>query len=87
MSNNFSLTSSLCFNNRDWILCSSSECRQHSNWILVFYAVAGPLLIYLLYALRLTLITDTLNVIILYDKEYNAGLLNLLNKAMFTVNI
>ena len=93
MSKDFSQTSSLCFNNRDGILCSScpnnysvvfgsTECRECSNWwlwILVLYAVAGPLLIYLLYALRLTLTTGTLNGIIFYAQVSNAGLLTILS--------
>ena len=51
------------------VVFGSSECKQCSNWwllTLVLYAVAGPLLIYLLFALKLTLTTGTLNVIIFY---------------------
>ena len=47
----------------------SSECRQCSNWwllTLVLYAVVGPLLIYLLFALKLTLTTGTPNGILFY---------------------
>ena len=47
----------------------SSECKQCNNWwllTLILYAVAGPLLIYLLFALKLTLTTGTLNGIIFY---------------------
>ena len=93
MSKDFSLTSSLCFNNRHGILCSScsndysvvfgsTECRQCSNWwlwTLLLYAVAGLFLIYLLYALRLTLTTGTLNGIIFYAQVSNAGLLTILS--------
>ena len=64
------------------VVFGSTECRQCSNWwlwTLVFYAVAGPLLIYLLYALRLTLTTGTLNGIIFYAQVATAGLLDILS--------
>ena len=51
------------------VVFGSSECKQCSNWwllTLILYAVAGPLLIYLLFALKLTLTTGTLNGIIFY---------------------
>ena len=68
----------LCIDNREGLLCSqcphgysvvfgSYECKQCSNWWLftiIIYAVIGPLLIYLLYALKLTLTTGSLNGII-----------------------
>ena len=76
--NNPSNSISLCLDNREGPLCSqcspgysvvfgSNECKQCSNWwllILIVYAVTGPLFICLLYALRLTLTTGTLNGII-----------------------
>ena len=64
------------------VVFGSTECRQCSNWWLltvVFYAIAGPLLIYLLYALRLTLTTGTLNGIIFYAHMANCGILDLLS--------
>ena len=64
------------------VVFGSTECRQCSNWwllTLVIYAVAGPLLIYLLYVLRLTLTTGTLNGIIFYAQVANAGLLDVLS--------
>ena len=51
------------------VVFGSSECKQCSNWWLltiILYAVAGPLFIYLLFALKLTLTTGTLNGIIFY---------------------
>ena len=92
-SKDLSITSSLCLYNRKNILCGScstnysvvfgsSECRQCSNWwlwTLVLYAVAGPLLIYLLYVLRLTLSTGTLNGIIFYIQVANPGLYDILS--------
>ena len=64
------------------VVFGSTECRQCSNWwlwTLVLYAVAGPLLIYLLYALRLTLASGTLNGIIFYTQVANAGLYDILS--------
>uniref|UniRef100_A0A1X7UKC4 Uncharacterized protein n=1 Tax=Amphimedon queenslandica TaxID=400682 RepID=A0A1X7UKC4_AMPQE len=68
----------LCIDNREGLSCSqcppgysvvygSYECKQYSNWwlfTLIIYAVIGPLLIYLLYVLKLTLTTGNLNGII-----------------------
>ena len=51
------------------VVFGSSQCKQCSNWwllTLILYAVAGPLLIYLLFVLKLTLTTGTLNGIIFY---------------------
>ena len=48
-------------------------------WTVVLYAVAGPFLIYLLFALRLTLTTGTFNGIILYGQTANVGILNMLS--------
>ena len=77
-SNDLSNSIPLCVKNREGLLCSqcitgysavfgSSECKQCSNWWLlglIVYVAAGPLVIYLLYALKLTLTTGTLNGII-----------------------
>ena len=60
------------------VVFGSSECKQCSNWwllTLILYAVAGPLLIYLLFALKLTLTTGTLNGIIFYAQAI--GILNI----------
>ena len=48
-------------------------------WTVVLYAVAGPFLIYLLFALRLTLTTGTFNGIIFYGQTANVGILNMLS--------
>ena len=83
----------MCHSNRRGTLCGkclenysvvfgSKECRQCSNWwlwTLVLYAVAGPLLIYLLYALKLTVTTGTFNGIIFYAQAANVGILNMLS--------
>ena len=64
------------------VVFGSRECRQCSNWwlwTLVLYAVAGPLLIYLLYALRLTLTNGTINGIIFYAQAANVGILDMLS--------
>ena len=77
-SNDLSNSVPLCIDNREGLLCSqcppgysvvfgSYECKQCSNWwlfTLIIYAVIGPLLIYLLYVLKLTLTTGSLNGII-----------------------
>ena len=60
------------------VVFGSSECKQCSNWwllTLILYAVAGPLLIYLLFALKLTLSNGTLNGIIFYAQAI--GILNI----------
>ena len=70
----------LCLDNRYGPLCSvcadgysvvfgSTDCKQCSNWwllTLIGYVLVGPLLIYLLYALKLTLTDGTLNGVIFY---------------------
>ena len=82
----------LCLYQREGTLCGrcseglsvvfgSTECHHCSNaWIasMAIYLVAGPLIIYLLYALRLTLTTGTLNGIIFYAQAANCGLLDML---------
>ena len=92
-SKDLSITSSLCLHNREGISCGScstnysvvfgsTECRQCSNWwllTLVLYVVAGPLLIYLLYLLKLTLTTGTINGIIFYTQAANVGLYDILS--------
>ena len=76
---------SLCLDNREGPLCSqctpgysvtfgSNQCEKCSNWwllTLIVYGLAGPLLIYLLYALNLTLTTGKLNGIIFYSQMLN----------------
>ena len=68
------------------VVFGSTECKQCSNWwllTLVLYAIAGPLLIYLLYALRLTLTTGTLNGIIFYAHMANCGIIDLLSLQLY----
>ena len=91
-------SSPLCLYQRGGMLCGScgklsvvfgsTECKQCSNWwllTLVLYAVAGPLIIYLLYALKLTLTSGTLNGIIFYmQASANCGGIDLLQ--LFTGN-
>ena len=82
----------ICRHHREGVLCSkceegysvvfgSGQCKKCSNWwllTLVIYTIAGPLLIYLLYTLKLTLTTGTLNGIIFYAQVANLGLLQLM---------
>ena len=90
----------LCLYQREGTLCGrcseglsvvfgSKECRHCSNtWIasISIYLVAGPLLIYLLYALRLTLTTGTLNGIIFYAQAANCGLIDTLRLHYYNNN-
>ena len=84
----------LCLSYREGTLCGQCKsglsvvfgsriCMKcSSNWwllTLILYVVAGPLLIYLLYALRLTLTTGTLNGIIFYAQAANCGLFEYIN--------
>ena len=84
----------LCLFNREKTLCGrcppnlsvvlgSAECRHcHSGYAILtalLYIIAGPLLVYLLYALRFTLTSGTLNGIIFYAQAANAGYIDLLS--------
>ena len=78
---------SICVDGRNGTLCGecknglstvfgSTVCKKCSNWwllTLVVYAALGPLLIYLLYALRLTLAAGTLNGILFYAQIMNGS--------------
>ena len=82
----------LCINNREGPLCGkckdglsvvfgSQKCMHCSNkwiWTVLVQVALGPIVIYLLYALRLTLTTGTLNGIIFYAQAMNGGLTDLL---------
>ena len=79
-SNKSSDKESLCLKNRAGALCSqcapgysvvfgTSDCIRCSNWWLlsiIVYGIAGPLLVYLLYAFKLTLTAGKINGIIFY---------------------
>ena len=83
----------LCLYQREGTLCGrcseglsvvfgSTECQHCSNtWItsVSIYLVIGPLLIYLLYALKLTLTIGTFNGIIFYAQAANVGILDMLS--------
>ena len=91
----------LCLYQREGTLCGrcseglsvvfgSTECQHCSNaWIasVSIYLVTGPLLIYLLYALKLTLTSGTLNGIIFYAQAANCGLLDMLRYHYFKSSI
>ena len=78
---------SLCLKNRAGALCSqcaigysvvfgSNDCIRCSNWWLLtitVYGIAGPLLVYLLYAFKLTLTTGKINGIIFYAQVMSIG--------------
>ena len=68
------------------VVFGSYRCQQCSNvWLLtlIIYAFAGPLLIFLLYALKLTLTGGTLNGIIFYAQAANAGLLEVMTVSYY----
>ncbi len=85
----------ICLNKRVGHLCGkcdssysvafgTTECKQCSNmWLLTItmYALAGPLLVYLLYKLKLTLTTGTINGVIFYVQVANAGLLQYMSSS------
>ena len=53
------------------VVFGSTDCKYCSNWWLLtifFYIIAGPAIIYVLYVLKLTLTTGTLNGIIFYTQ-------------------
>ena len=78
---------SLCLKNRAGVLCSqctpgysvvfgSNDCIRCSNrWLLtiIVYGIAGPLLVYLLYAFKLTLTAGKINGIIFYAQVISIG--------------
>ena len=82
----------LCINHREGPLCGkckdglsvelgSQKCMHCSNkwiWTALVQVALGPIIIYLLYALRLTLTTGTLNGIIFYAQVANGGIFDLL---------
>ena len=88
---------SFCLYNRTGALCGqciegysvvfgSTECKPCSNlWLLtiLIYILVGPLFIYMLYALKLTLTTGTINGIIFYSQMTNVGIVDLLKLFAF----
>uniref|UniRef100_A0A1X7U7I1 Uncharacterized protein n=1 Tax=Amphimedon queenslandica TaxID=400682 RepID=A0A1X7U7I1_AMPQE len=89
-----SKTIPLCFGSRKGILCGecitnysvvlgSNECKMCSSkwWPLtsIIYILEGPLLVFLLFNLKLTLTTGTLNGIIFYVQLANLGHIKYLN--------
>ena len=83
----------LCINHREGTLCGkckdglsavfgSQKCMRCSNkwiWTVLVQVALGPIVIYLLYVLRLTLTAGTLNGIIFYAQAANGGLMDLLS--------
>ena len=92
-SSNLSKTKSFCRPHRKGVVCGeceegysvvfgSSDCMKCSNWWLltiVFYAVAGPIVIFLMYSLRLTLTNGVINGIIFYVQTTGMNILPLIN--------
>ena len=92
-SSNFSQTESFCRPHRKGVVCGeceegysvvfgSGDCMKCSNWWLltiVFYALAGPIVIFLMYSLRLTLANGVINGIIFYVQTTNVNVLPVIN--------
>ena len=60
------------------VVFGSGDCMKCSNWWLLtiaLYALAGPILIYVLYVLKLTLASGTMNGIIFYAQAANVNML------------
>ena len=58
------------------VVFGSNDCIRCSNWWLltiIVYGIAGPLLVFLLYALKLTLTTGKVNGIIFYAQFISIG--------------
>ena len=84
---------SLCLKNRAGVLCSqcapgysvvfgTNDCIRCSNWwllTLIVYGIAGPLLVYFLYAFKLTLSSGKINGIIFYAQINSIGRVLYLN--------
>ena len=91
--NGILITVPQCTANREGVLCgkcsegfstvfNSNRCFTCSNkslWIIGLYGVLGPLLIFTLSVLRLTLTAGTLNGIIFYAQISNIGVLDMLH--------
>ena len=92
-SSNLSQTESFCRPHRKGVVCGeceegysvvfgSGDCMKCSNWWLltiVFYAVAGPIVIFLMYSLRLTLANGVINGIIFYVQTTNVNVLPIID--------
>ena len=86
-STDLSLIQNFCKPHRKGVLCGeceegysvvfgSGECMKCSNWWLltiVLYAIAGPLVILVVYSLKLTLTSGTINGIIFYAQAANVS--------------
>ena len=93
-SNRLNEKESLCLKNRAGVLCSkcapgysvvfgSNDCIRCSNWWLltiIVYGIAGPLLVYLLYAFKLSLSSGKINGIIFYAQINSIGRILYLTK-------
>ena len=65
------------------VVFGSTECKDCSSYFwpftIILYIIIGPLLVLLLYTLKLTLTTGTLNGIIFYAQIANIGIIHYLN--------
>ena len=69
------------------VVFGSNECKICSSrwWLLtsILYIIIGPLIIFLLYSLNLTLTTGTLNGVIFYAQIANIGISNYFNNPCY----
>ncbi len=82
-------TSPICLSHRQGVACGqcsegysvvfgSNDCKKCSNWwvwTIFIYLLAGPVLIFLLYALKLTLTAGTINGLIFFAQVLYAGVI------------
>ena len=82
----------LCRKNRDGVLCGKcvdgssvvfgtgdcERCTDEWLWTILLYGLAGPVLIYFIYLLRLTVTAGTLNGIIFFAQTANVGVLEVM---------
>ena len=87
--NHLHILTGMCESNRGGVLCGkcingtsivlgSDNCHVCNDWwllTLMVYLLLGPLFIYLLYALKLTITTGTINGIIFYAQAANCGII------------
>ncbi len=83
---------SLCKKNRNGLMCSNCmksvvfgsgdciDCSIWSLWTILLFIVSGPLILCVLFGLRLTLTAGTINGIIFFAQTANVGILQMLEQ-------
>ena len=77
---------SQCADNKSVVFGSDTcyECSNYWLFTIIGYALAGILLIYLLFKLELTLTHGTINSLLFFAKVANTGLISILNMEVYT---